>query len=61
VIELFGWTAIGTEVAIVDKPVNRVAKEMAREQRALVARNIAVLDPARNAAVGPTDKAGVLR
>jgi murein L,D-transpeptidase YcbB/YkuD len=61
VIELFGWTAIGTEVAIVDKPVNRVAKEMAREQRALVARNMAVLDPARNAAVGPADKAGVLR
>jgi hypothetical protein len=61
VIELFGWTPVGTEVAIVDKAVNRVAKEMAREQRALVARNIAVLDPARNTAVAPTDKAGVLR
>ena len=61
VIELFGWTPVGTEVAIVDKPVNRVAKEMAREHRALVERNIAVLDPARNTAVAPTDKAGVLR
>ena len=61
VIEVFGWTAIGTEVAIVDKPINQAAKGMAREQRALVARNIAVLDPARNAAVGPTDKAGMLR
>jgi L,D-transpeptidase catalytic domain len=63
VIELFRWTAVGMDVAIVDKPINRVAKELAREQRALVARNIAVLDPARNAAVAPapTDKAGVLR
>jgi hypothetical protein len=60
VVELFGWTAIGTEVAIVDKPMNRVVKQLAREQRAVVARNIAVLDPTRNAAA-PGEKSSVVR
>jgi lipoprotein-anchoring transpeptidase ErfK/SrfK len=39
VAEVFNWVTIGTDVAIVDKPVNRAVKDMA-EERVLAASNI---------------------
>jgi lipoprotein-anchoring transpeptidase ErfK/SrfK len=38
VIEIFNWVTIGTDVAIVDKPINRAVKDAA-EEHTLVARN----------------------
>src|SRR6516164_3056371 len=39
VAEVFNWVTVGTDVAIVDKPVNRAVKDMA-EERALAASNV---------------------
>jgi lipoprotein-anchoring transpeptidase ErfK/SrfK len=40
VIEIFNWVTIGTDVAIVDKPINRAVKDSI-EERVLVAKNSA--------------------
>lgn len=39
VIQIFDWIQVGTEVAIVDKPINRTALKEEFEEHGLVARN----------------------
>jgi hypothetical protein len=39
VIEVFNWITVGTEVAIVDKPISRGVKELADDRR-LMATNM---------------------
>jgi hypothetical protein len=50
VIEIFNWVTTGTDVVIVDKPLNRAVRDLAYE-RALVATNVA----------RPEEKSEVLR
>jgi lipoprotein-anchoring transpeptidase ErfK/SrfK len=50
VVEIFNWVTIGTDVAIVAKPINRAVKDLA-DERTLVATNIA----------RPEEKSAVLR
>jgi lipoprotein-anchoring transpeptidase ErfK/SrfK len=42
VIEIFNWVTTGTDVAIVDKPINQAVKELS-DVHALVATNVAVV------------------
>jgi hypothetical protein len=50
VVEIFNWVAVGTDVAIVAKPINRAVKDLA-DEHTLVATNVA----------RPEEKSAVLR
>jgi hypothetical protein len=50
VVEIFNWVTIGTDVAIVEKPINRAVKDLA-DGHALAASNVS----------RPEEKSAVLR
>ena len=50
VAEIFNWVTVGTDVAIVAKPINRAVKDLA-DEHALVATNV----------TKPEEKSEVLR